>query len=222
MSSLLTLSLYLIAIFLYKKNRFILFIPVFFTVTLCALIVYLTSFSYERYFAENRPITFLLEPTIVALGVLLYKQMPIIRANFTPLLISIVSSSFVSALLVMVLATLFKLPQNLMASLLPLGVTTPIAIEVAKSLGGNPAITSVIVLVVGLFGSLISPTLLKCFRIEWLPAKGLALGQSSHGIGTARAVEIDEQIGTFSGLAMSLNGLITVFVAPLVWSLFLP
>ncbi len=220
MSSLITLALFLLAKVLYKKFRCIIFIPVFFAVVGGILIISLTPLSFDRYFLENRSITFMLGPAVVSLGVLLYKQLPIIRSHFKSLLLTILCSSCISALSVVVLTGILDLPTKLSASLLPLGITTPIAIEVVKPLEGNPSITSVVVIGVGLFGNLVSPYILRWFKVDWDPAKGLALGQSSHGIGTARAVEISESTGTFSGLAMTLNGVITVFTAPLIWSIF--
>src|SRR5690625_3794085 len=150
----------------------------------------------------------------------MYKQWLAVKDNFKPMFITILFSSLLSVTSVIVLGMLFSLPPGLTASLVPMGITTPIAIAVTQPLGGNPSITSVVVIGVGLFGNVLGPFLLNnIFRVRWDPARGLALGQSSHGIGTARAVQINDIAGTFSGLAMSINGVITVFTAPLVWTL---
>lgn len=219
MSSLFTIIIFLTARFLYRKWPFILFVPVFFAVVGCILVLWLGNIPFDQYFEENKPITFMLGPAVVALGVLMFKQLPLIRQNLKQLLISILCGSFLSVLLVAVLAKIFSLPDFVAASLFPMGITTPIAIEVTQPLGGSPSITSVVVIAVGLFGNMISPYLLRLFKIDWAPAQGLSIGQTSHGIGTARAVQMSEQAGTFSGLAMSINGVITVFTAPMVWAL---
>src|SRR5699024_5804327 len=142
MGSLLMLVLFAMARVLHKKWPYIIFVPVFFTVTGCILVLWLGHIPFDRYFSENRPITFMLGRAVVALGVLLYKQLPLIKTHFKPLLISIASGSLISLLLVITMAQLLSLPKTLTASLLPLGITTPIAIEVAHSLGGDLSITS--------------------------------------------------------------------------------
>ncbi len=220
MSSLLTISLFLIAKYLYKRWNYLFFVPVFFTVVGCIGFLLLGHLSFHQYFEENKPLTFMLKPAVVALGVLMYKQWIAIKENFKPLFITILFSSLVSVTSVIILGELFSLPSGLSASLVPMGITTPIAIAVTQPLGGNPSITSVIVIGAGLFGNILGPFFLKkVFRVGWDPALGLAMGQTSHGIGTARAVQINDVTGTFSGLAMSLNGVITVFTAPLMWTL---
>lgn len=221
MFSLLTIGLFLIGKYLHQRWQYLLFVPVFFTVVGCIIVLLLGRIPFGTYFESNRPLTFMLQPAVVALGVLLYKQWIAIRNNLRPLLISVVLSSFLSVFLIIVLAKILSFPTELAASMVPLGITTPIAIAVTEPLGGNPAITSVIIIGVGLLGNMMGPFLLnRVFKIHWYPAIGLAIGQTSHGIGTARAVQINEVTGTFSGLAMSLNGVITVFTAPLVWALF--
>lgn len=220
MSSLVTILLFLSARFLYRKWPYLIFVPVFFGVVGC--VIYLRAFNvpFDVYFNENSPLTFLLGPAVVALGVLLFKQMRMIKANLLPLLLTVVFGSFLSVILVAVLAVLLYLPAELAASLMPLGITTPIAIEVTQPLGGDPAIASVVVISIGLLGNMFSPMLLRWFRIKNESAAGVAIGIVSHGIGTARALQLSEMTGVFSGLAMCVNGVITVFTAPFIWSLF--
>lgn len=220
MGSLLTVTIFLLARYLHRRWKMLIFVPVFFTVCGCILVLWLGGISFEQYFEENKPVTFMLGPAVVALGVLMYKQLTEIRENLKPLLISVFCGSLLSVTLVAVLAKILSLPSEIAASLMPLGITTPIAIEVTQPLGGDPAITSVVVIGVGLFGNMLGPVLLKGMKVSWNPAAGLAIGQTSHGIGTARAVRISDSAGTFSGLAMSINGVITVFTAPVIWALF--
>lgn len=220
MSSLITIVLFIVARYLYRNWPFLFFVPVFFSVVGCILYLMLFDLSYSRYFEENRLLTFLLSPAVVALGVLLHKQMQSMKNQLFPLLVSVTCGSFLSVMMVAFLAVLLSLPAGLSASLIPLGITTPIAIEVTQPLGGDPAITSVVVISVGLLGNMVSPLWLRWFRIKNNAAAGVAIGTVSHGIGTARAIQLSETTGVFSGLAMCINGLITVFSAPLVWGLF--
>jgi putative effector of murein hydrolase len=103
-----------------------------------------------------------------------------------------------------------------MRSLAPKSVTTPIAIEIAKSVGGVPSITAGIVIAVGIFGNAFGIYILRFLGITSKTAIGTALGTASHGIGTARALEESELSGVYSGLALCVNGLVTAIVTPLV------
>lgn len=220
MSSLVTICLFLLARLLHSRMPYLIFVPVFFSVIGCILYLKGTGMDFHQYFEENRVLTSLLGPAVVALGVLMYKQMNTIKSRLGPLLIAIVSGSLISVFLVAIMALVLKLPSELAASLLPLGITTPIAIEVSEPLGGDPAITSVVVIGIGLLGNMFSPMWLRWFKITDPGASGTAIGTVSHGIGTARAIQLHEMTGVFSGLAMCINGVVTVFTAPLMWSLF--
>lgn len=220
MSSLVTIFTFILARFLHSRKPYLIFVPVFFSVVVCILYLKVTGMGFDRYFSENKVLTDLLGPAVVALGVLLYKQMKTIKSQLGPLLIAVVSGSFTSVTLVTLLAWVLKLPGELAASLVPLGITTPIAIEVTAPLGGDPAITSVVVISIGLLGNMFSPLWLRWFGITDQGAAGVAIGTVSHGIGTARAIQLNERTGIFSGLAMCINGVVTVFTAPLIWSLF--
>src|SRR5690625_721407 len=124
----------------------------------------------------------MLGPSVVALGVLMHRQIDAIRAHLWPLLVSVTCGSFFSVFLVVVLAGILKLPTELAASLMPLGITTPIAIEVTQVLGGDPAITSVIVIVICLMASRFSPHWLRWYILTDEQAAGPAIGTVSYGI----------------------------------------
>lgn len=220
MSSLVTICLFVLARFLHSWKAYLIFVPVFLCVIGCIVFLKLTNMEFAQYFSENSVLTRLLGPAVVALGVLMYKQMNTIKSRIGPLVIAVVCGSLTSVSLVALSASVLKLPAELAASLLPLGITTPIAIEVTEPLGGDPAITSVVVIGIGLLGNMFSPLWLRWFGISDEGAAGVAIGTVSHGIGTARAISLSEMTGVFSGLAMCINGVVTVFTAPLIWSLF--
>lgn len=220
MSSVLTVVLFLIGRYFYRMKPFIIFVPVFFSVVGCALYVSISGLDYAKYFEENEPLTFLLGPAVVALGVLLHKHIRSIQSKWMPLVVAVILGSLTSVSLVTLFAFILKLPDHLAASLLPMGITTPIAIEVTTPLGGDPSITSVVVITIGLLGNVMSPSWIQWFGIRDKAAAGLSIGMVSHGIGTARAIQLGETTGLYSGLAMCLNGLITVVTAPLIWELF--
>ena len=117
---------------------------------------------------------------------------------------------------ILLLCRLFGLDAAMTASLLPKSVTTPIAISVSQAHGGIGPITVVAVLITGIFGSIAAPLLIKLFRVKDPMTAGLAIGASSHAVGTSKALELGETEGAMSGLAIGVCGLITV-----VLSLFL-
>ncbi len=92
---------------------------------------------------------------------------------------------------------------------------------ISERLGGLPSLTAVLVILTGILGAMIAPPLMDLIRVRNWPARGVAIGTASHGIGTARALQVNEVAGAFSGLAMGLNALATALLLPLLWRLFL-
>ena len=82
------------------------------------------------------------------------------------------------------------------------------------AIGGIPALTAVLVVITGIFGAVIAGGLLRLLRIRDEAAKGLAMGVSAHGIGTATAFQHDRERGAFAGLGMALSGAITALLLP--------
>lgn len=216
----LTIVFYFIGKFLYQRWPMVWFIPVFFSIFCTGLVLEWSQYSYVKYFSNSEWLTFWLGPAVVALGTLLYKYLDSIQKALWPFLISVIAGTGTGLLMVMILGQLLDLPQSILATMLPLGITTPIAIEVTDYLGGDPSITSVLVIAVGLLGNMFGPMVLKKVGTFEFPALGVSLGTASHGIGTARAIEMDESAGIYSGLAMVFNAIFTVILAPVVWSLF--
>ncbi|WP_236977994.1 LrgB family protein [Membranihabitans maritimus] len=217
---LVTILLFWLGNKLYKELPILLFVPVFFAVSGSILFLWIFDFTFDQYFKENEAITFFLGPSVVALGVLLFKQVRNVKKNLTPLVLSIGGGTLISVFSVMVFTLVFQLPDDLSASLVPISITTPVAIDVAKGLGGDPGITSVVVIAIGIFGNMCAPWILHKLGIIESEELGVGIGTGSHGIGTARAIRIHEKAGLYSGLAMAINAVITVFLAPIIWGLF--
>ena len=138
------------------------------------------------------------------------------NSDWLPILVGCVVGSASSMGSILLLCRLFGLDAAMTASLLPKSVTTPIAISVSQAHGGIGPITVVAVLITGIFGSIAAPLLIKLFRVKDPMTAGLAIGASSHAVGTSKALELGETEGAMSGLAIGVCGLITV-----VLSLFL-
>jgi len=209
-----TLIVYLAASQLYSTVRSFLLHPVLVTVVVLIGILTLLRIDYEVYFTGAWPIHFLLGPAVVALGMPLYDQLRLLRRELPAVLISTSFGSIVGVISVTVPLTLMKVPHEITASLAPKSVTTPIAIVLSEGMGGEPSLTASVVVVTGILGAVIGPILLRTVGILNGIPFGLAMGASSHGIGTARAVEEGSLEGASSGLALCLNGLFTSICAP--------
>ena len=114
----------------------------------------------------------------------------------------------------------FGAPADIIASIAPKSTSAPIAMELARSLGGVPSLAAVLVILTGITGAVIVTPLMNFLRIKNYAARGFAVGVASHGIGTARAFQVNDVAGAFAGIAMALNGALTSFLI-LIWSLFL-
>ena len=175
-----------------------------------------TGTSYDTFFAGAQFVHFLLGPATVALAVPLYRNLGRVRATLVPMLCALTLGSLVSIASAVAVGGLFGLPLALLASLGPKSVTTPIAMSLAKANGGIPALTAVFVVITGVFGAVIVTPLMNALRIRDWAARGFAAGLAAHGIGTARAFQVDPLAGAFAGIALGLNGALTALVTPLV------
>jgi predicted murein hydrolase (TIGR00659 family) len=217
-----TLIAYQVAYWLHKKAGFS---PLANTVAIAiALIVpflLLTDISYDRYFAGAQFVHFLLGPATVALAVPLFEQWPRLKANAVPLLAGLVAGCLTAIVSVVAVAALLGASRATLLSLAPKSVTMPIAMGIAEKIGGVPSITVVMVIATGIIGAVIArPLLLRVLRIEEHWIRGFSVGIAAHGIGTARAFQVSEEMGAFSGLAMGLNGLLTSIAVPLLIAVF--
>lgn len=173
------------------------------------LLLVLLRIDYQEYNRGGSLVSFWLGPATVALAVPLYKQLESVKRNALPILAGIAVGSLVGMISAAGIAALFGAEDAVVRSLLPKSVTTPIAIELARVLGGIPSLTSVLVVTTGLIGNTLGPFVLRLARVRRPEAVGLALGTAAHGIGTARALQISEESGAMSGLAMGLAGVLT-------------
>lgn len=213
----LTLSVYLGAdklSTLSGRNSFV--NPVLIAIVALGAVLIGTGTSYETYFEGAQFVHVLLGPATVALAIPIVRYRAQIRANALPLAVALAVGALVGIASAVGLAAAFGLDPALVASLAPKSVTAPIAMGVARELGGVPELTAVLVIATGITGAaLVTPTL-NLLRIRDWRARGFAVGLAAHGIGTARALQVNPIAGTFAGLAMALNGLVTAFAAPLV------
>ncbi|WP_162062885.1 LrgB family protein [Vibrio taketomensis] len=176
---------------------------------------------FDTYYAENEWLSFALQPAVVALAYPLYEQLPQIRANWRIVTLACSVGSIMSMLTSTLIAISLKADITLIASLLGKSVTTPIAMEVSRNLGGEPAIAAILVLLVGLFGAILAYPIYNLLNITHPIAKGLTMGTVSHALGTATCAEKNGEDAAFSSLALVLCGVITSVLAPSFFTLAL-
>ncbi|MDO5686682.1 MAG: CidB/LrgB family autolysis modulator [Neisseria sp.] len=176
-----------------------------------------TGVSYERYFAGSRLVHELLQFGVVALAFPLYKQLPAIVRRWKIMLGVCCIAVVVAMISGVAIAIWLGANQAIAASILPKSVTTPIALAITEQAGGIPAITAVCVILVGILGAVFGHAILNNLGITSKSARGMAIGASSHVIGTAHCNEVDREEGAFASLALVLCGVLTALSANLIF-----
>lgn len=191
-------------------------------IAIIILIAFLCKFNikYSDYNNGGQIISFFLAPATVALALPLYKKFSLFKENALPILLGILCGTISGIMSVIALSKLFNLSAKLTKSLVPKSITTPIGMALAQQLGGLPSIAVVAIIITGILGSIIGPTLYKVLKIDDKVAMGIAMGSASHAVGTAKAMEIGEIEGAMSGLTIAISGIMTVLIAPVLWNLF--
>ncbi|MDD3354797.1 LrgB family protein [Zoogloea sp.] len=219
----LTLAVYLLAMALHRSSGGHPAVnPVLLSVSLLVALLLVTDTPYQRYFDGAQFVHFLLGPATVALAIPLHGQLKRLLAMSGPLLIALVVGSLTAGLSAYAIGALLGASGPTVASLAPKSVTTPIAMGIAERLGGLASLTAVFVILTGIFGAVFAAGLLKRIGVKDDASIGFAMGLASHGIGTARAFQINEQTGAFAALAMGLNGLLTAIALPWLLPLLAP
>ncbi|PKO86718.1 MAG: hypothetical protein CVU18_13580 [Betaproteobacteria bacterium HGW-Betaproteobacteria-12] len=190
--------------------------PVLIAVSLLVLFLWLTETRYETYFAGAQFVHFLLGPATVALAIPLYTQIRRVRAMLLPVVVGLLAGSLTAVLSAVLIGRLFGASLSTQLSLAPKSVTTPIAMGIAERIGGIPSLTAVLVIVTGIIGAVAARYVFDALKLRDPAIRGFAIGVASHGIGTARAFQVNEQSGAFAALAMGLNGALTALLVPLL------
>jgi predicted murein hydrolase (TIGR00659 family) len=193
--------------------------PVLLAVILLVALLTLTGTSYQTYFQGAQFVHFLLGPATVALAIPLYRQLARVRQSALAIFASIITGSLTASFSAVIILRLLGGEWGTALSIAPKSVTAPVAMGISQQLGGLPSLTAVLVILTGILGAMLGPPLLNLLRVNDWSARGLAIGTASHGIGTARALQVNEVAGAFSGLAMGLNALATAILLPLLWRL---
>lgn len=190
--------------------------PVLFAVALLAGLLWLTGTPYATYFEGAQFVHFLLGPATVALALPLHAQIPRLRRAVLPVLTALLAGSATAVVSALAIARALGVEGTVLLSLAPKSATAPVAMGVAERIGGSPTLAAVLVILTGLAGAMIATPLLNALRIRDWRARGLAAGVAAHGIGTARALQVNPVAGAFAGIGMGLNALVTALLVPLV------
>lgn len=215
----LSIMMFSLAQYINKKTKLAILNPLLVTLVLIISFLIYFKIDYSIYEKGGSIISFFLGPATVVLAVPLFKQIKLLKKHFWAIIIGISIGSFSGMLSIIGLSKLFNLDIVLMLSLIPKSTTTAIAMEISNNIGGIDSMTIAFVAVTGITGYMISPFLLKLFKINNKVAQGIAIGTGSHAMGTAKAMELGETEGAMSSLAISVAGIITVVLAPLLISI---
>ena len=189
--------------------------PVLLSIVLLVLLLRVTGTEYRVYFDGAQFVHFLLGPATVALAIPLYRQLHAVRRSLPALMAALCIGSATAAASAMFIAWVLGASHQTVLSLAPKSVTTPIAMGISEAIGGLPSLTAVLVMLTGITGAVLGPWILSLLGVTDQRAQGLAMGVASHGVGTAKALQLGEVAGAFAGLAMGLNGLATSVALPL-------
>ena len=218
----LTLLVYHGAFLIYQRAGFNpLANPVAIAVVVLATLLWLTGTPYATYFQGAQFVHFLLGPATVALAVPLFEQLPRLKRLWLPLLGALVAGSVAAAVTAVLVGWAQGASRATLASLAPKSVTSPVAMGIAEKIGGIPSLTAVLVAATGIIGAASARSLFNAMRIHDPTVRGFALGTAAHGIGTARAFQVSDEMGAFAGLAMGLSALFSAVALPLLGGLLL-
>jgi len=199
---------------IYEKRKAFYLNPVLLSIITIALFLHITEIKYETYMESAQILSFLLGPAVVSLAIPLYKQREIIKAYSKQIFFGIIFGGVLAILSAFYVAKMLGGTSEVLLSIAPKSITTAIAIGVSEKIGGIPPLTAVLVILTGILGNAVGIEILNISKVKDKVARGLAMGVTSHGLGTARIILDDELSGAVSGLAMALNGIFTSLILP--------
>ncbi len=211
-----TFGFFFLSKLLQKKTGSLLLNPILIAIALLICFLKFSGVSYEKYSEAGSLVEFWLKPAVVALGVPLYLQLRMIRKQWMPILVSQLAGCIVGLVSVAFIAKIMGASPEVVMSLAPKSVTTPIAMEVSNAVGGIPSLTAAVVIVVGLFGAICGFKVLQVGHVGSPIAQGLSMGTASHAVGTSRAMEVSGKYGAYASLGLTLKGILTALLSPTI------
>ncbi len=209
---LISLAAYGIGLVLKRKTGWSLMNPLLISIVLVIVVLLVTGVDYQTYSAGANSISYLLTPATICLAVPLYQQVELLKKNYRAVVVGIVSGVLASLCSVL-LALLFHFDHAAYVTFLPKSITTAIGIGVSEELGGHVSVSVVVIIITGVLGNIFAEKFLKLLSIKEPIAKGIAIGCSSHALGTAKAMEMGTIEGAMSSLSIVVCGVMTVIGA---------
>ncbi len=210
----LTFGSYFLGKLLRKWTGWVIMNPILVSIVTIISFLELTGIKYETYNAGGHMIEFWLRPAVVALGVPLYMQLEKIKKEFLPILISELAGCVVGIVSVVYIAQKMGASRDVILSLASKSVTTPIAMEVTRSVGGIPSLTAAVVVCVGLLCAVCGYRTMGFARVKTPVAQGLSMGTAAHALGTATSMDVSNVHGVYASLGLTLNGIFTALLTP--------
>lgn len=211
-----TFGFFFVSKLLQKKTGWVLLNPILLAIAMLICFLKVSGVSYDKYQDAGSLVEFWLRPAVVALGVPLYLQLRMIKKQLLPIILSQLAGCIVGLISVTVVAKLLGATPEVIMSLAPKSVTTPIAMEVSSAVGGIPSLTAAVVIVVGLFGAIFGFKVLQVGLVHSPIAQGLSMGTATHAVGTSRAMEVSGKYGAYASLGLTLNGIFTALLSPYI------
>ena len=193
--------------------------PVLWSIVLLGAGLLFSGTAYPAYFAGAQFIHFLLGPAVVALAWPLWERRAQLRAHWARFTLAAVVGGAAAAGSAVAIGWALDLPREVVLSLAPKSVTAPVAMGIADKIGGVPSLAAVFAVVTGLVGALSGKALFALMGIGhdsvgWM-ARGFAMGTSAHGIGAARALQVNADAGAWAALALGLQVVTASLLIPL-------
>lgn len=211
---------YGIGVFLRKKTKLSIFNPLLIAILLTMGVLLWLDIDYETYEGSAKYLSYLLTPATVSLAIPLYEQIELLKKNWKAVFAGIFTGVLSSMVSVLLFALVFHLNHAEYVTFLPKSITTAIGMGVSEELGGYVAITVAVIIITGIIGNIFAELICKLFKIKEPIAVGIAIGSSSHALGTAKAMEIGDVEGAMSSLSIVVSGLLTV-VGAMIFSNFI-
>ena len=210
----LTFGSYFLGKLLRRRTGWAIMNPILVAIATVIIFLNVTDISYDTYNEGGRMIEFWLRPAVVALGVPLYQQLETIKKQFMPILVSELAGCIVGIVSVVLIARLLGASREVVLSLAPKSVTTPIAMEITKAIGGIPSLTAAVVVCVGLMCAVAGYRTMGFAHVRTPMAQGLSMGTAAHALGTATSMDVSKLHGAYASLGLTLNGIFTALITP--------
>lgn len=213
----LSLGAFELGLFINRKTRIAVLNPLLIAIVLVICFLFAFNIDFDTYDKGGEFINMFLGPSTVVLAVPLYKQLDLLKANAKAILIGVFMGTCFGIFSIIGISYLVGLDTNIIKSLIPKSVTTPIGIAISGQIGGVIPITVLAIIITGISGAVFGPAICKIFKIKDKVAIGISIGTASHAVGTTKALELGDIEGAMSSLSIGIAGIVTVIVAPLAY-----